>query len=118
MTRAAKAAAQTPQARLASVIKSSRDIMRKDAGLNGDLDRLPQLSWLLFLKAFDDLEQNRMIVDPGYRPALPEELRAVGLARLVNPSASLAELASLTDPPLAKSTVHRRLARLRSLLDG
>ena len=75
MTRAAKAAAQTPQARLASVIKSSRDIMRKDAGLNGDLDRLPQLSWLLFLKAFDDLEQNRMIVDPGYRPALPEELR-------------------------------------------
>ena len=75
MTRAAKAAVQTPQARLASVIKTSRDIMRKDAGLNGDLDRLPQLSWLLFLKAFDDLEQNRMIVDPGYRPALPEELR-------------------------------------------
>ena len=67
MTRAAKAAVQTPQARLASVIKTSRDIMRKDAGLNGDLDRLPQLSWLLFLKAFDDLEQNRMIVDPGYQ---------------------------------------------------
>ena len=75
MTPAAKAAVQTPQARLASVIKSSRDIMRKDAGLNGDLDRLPQLSWLLFLKAFDDLEQNRMIVDPGYQPALPEALR-------------------------------------------
>jgi type I restriction enzyme M protein len=75
VTRAAKAAAQTPQARLASVIKSSRDIMRKDAGLNGDLDRLPQLSWLLFLKAFDDLEHNRMIVDPAYRPALPEALR-------------------------------------------
>ncbi len=45
MTLAAKAAVQTPQARLASVIKTSRDIMRKDAGLNGDLDRLPQLSW-------------------------------------------------------------------------
>ena len=28
-------------------IKSARDIMRKDAGLNGDLIRLPQLSWLL-----------------------------------------------------------------------
>ena len=75
MSRAAKRVAQTPQARLASVIKTSRDIMRKDAGLNGDLDRLPQLSWLLFLKAFDDLEQNRMIVDAGYRPALPQELR-------------------------------------------
>ena len=33
--------------------------MRKDAGLNGDLDRIPQLAWLLFLKAFDGLEQNR-----------------------------------------------------------
>ena len=64
MSPSAKSDAQTPRARLASVIKTSRDIMRKDAGLNGDLDRLPQLSWLLFLKAFDDLEQNRMIVDP------------------------------------------------------
>jgi hypothetical protein len=32
------------KASLSSLIKSSRDIMRKDAGLNGDLDRLPQLS--------------------------------------------------------------------------
>ena len=41
----------TPAARLSSVIKSSRDIMRKDAGLNGDLDRIPEFSWILFLKA-------------------------------------------------------------------
>jgi type I restriction enzyme M protein len=41
------------------MIKSARDIMRKDAGLNGELDRLPQLSWLLFLKFFDDAEQQR-----------------------------------------------------------
>ncbi len=33
--------------------------MRKDAGLNGDLDRLPQLSWMLFLKCYDDLECRR-----------------------------------------------------------
>ena len=33
--------------------------MRKDAGLNGDLDRLPQLSWVLFLKSYDDLELRR-----------------------------------------------------------
>ncbi len=38
------------KASLSSLIKSARDIMRKDAGLNGDLDRLPQLSWILFLK--------------------------------------------------------------------
>jgi type I restriction enzyme M protein len=49
----------TSRAELSSLIKSARDIMRKDAGLNGDLDRLPQLSWILFLKCFDDLEQRR-----------------------------------------------------------
>ena len=36
----------TPQARLSSAIKSGRDIMRKDAGLSGDLDRVPQLAQL------------------------------------------------------------------------
>lgn len=30
--------------------------MRKDKGLNGDLDRLPTLTWVMFLKFFDDLE--------------------------------------------------------------
>ena len=51
----------TTQARLSAVIKESRNIMRKDAGLNGELDRLPQMAWLLFLKAFDDLEEQRAV---------------------------------------------------------
>jgi hypothetical protein len=68
-------AAAATQARLQAVIKESRKIMRKDAGLNGELDRLPQLAWLLFLKAFDDLEAERTIMDPAYRPALPETYR-------------------------------------------
>jgi len=63
------------QSRLQSAINESRRIMRKDAGLNGDLDRLPQLAWLLFLKAFDDLEDERQILDPNYRPALPDKYR-------------------------------------------
>lgn len=63
------------QARLQAVIKESRNIMRKDAGLNGELDRLPQLSWLLFLKAFDDLEENRIITEDDYAPALEERYR-------------------------------------------
>jgi type I restriction enzyme M protein len=33
-----------------SIVKSVRDIMRTDKGLNGDLDRLPMLAWILFLK--------------------------------------------------------------------
>ncbi len=55
------------------------------------------------------------LVDAVGWDVLPDDLRAVGLARLVNPSASLAELGELVDPPLGKSTVHRRLGRLQEL---
>jgi len=65
----------TPQARLSSAIKTARDIMRKDAGLNGDLDRIPQLAWLLFLKAFDAREQQREVTERDYRPAIEEPHR-------------------------------------------
>lgn len=41
---------------ISSVIKSIQDIMRKDAGVDGDAQRLGQLSWLLFLKIFDAQE--------------------------------------------------------------
>ena len=44
---------------LGSLLKSARDIMRKDKGLNGDLDRLPLLTWIMFLKFLDDLEMQR-----------------------------------------------------------
>lgn len=47
----------TTAERLGSVIKSCRKIMRKDKGLNGDLDRLPMLTWIMFLKFLDDMEQ-------------------------------------------------------------
>jgi type I restriction enzyme M protein len=65
----------TPQAKLSSAIKSARDIMRKDAGLSGDLDRIPQLAWLLFLKAFDALEQRREITERQFRPAIEAPYR-------------------------------------------
>ncbi|MFI5990813.1 class I SAM-dependent DNA methyltransferase [Streptomyces sp. NPDC051362] len=59
------------RAELQSAIKSARDIMRKDAGLNGDLDRLPQLSWILFLRAFDVcVEQERAAENLDYEPAI------------------------------------------------
>jgi type I restriction enzyme M protein len=52
----ANAAPMTTSQMLGSVLKSARDIMRKDKGLNGDLDRLPLLTWVMFLKFLDDLE--------------------------------------------------------------
>ena len=42
----------TTTGKLSAIIKSARDTMRKDKGLNGDLDRLPQLMWIMFLKFF------------------------------------------------------------------
>lgn len=50
---------QTTAQSLGALLKSSRDIMRKDKGLNGDLDRLPMLTWIMFLKFLDDLEVQR-----------------------------------------------------------
>lgn len=47
----------TTAQRLDSIIKSARKIMRKDKGLNGDLDRLPTLTLIMFLKFLDDMER-------------------------------------------------------------
>lgn len=51
--------AQTTAQQLSALIKSTRQILRKDKGLNGDADRLPLLTWVMFLKFLDDLEQGR-----------------------------------------------------------
>lgn len=58
-TKAVKADAQpeTTAQQLGSLIKSARDIMRKDKGLSTDLDRLPLLTWVMFLKFLDDMDQ-------------------------------------------------------------
>src|SRR5476649_1583738 len=49
----------TTNQRLSAVVKACRDIMRKEKGLNGDLDRLPMLTWIMFLKFLDDMEKIR-----------------------------------------------------------
>jgi type I restriction enzyme M protein len=65
---------KTTAQQLGSLIKSARDIMRKDRGLNGDLDRLPMLTWVMFLKFLDDLEQSEEVeaklAGKKYRPAI------------------------------------------------
>ena len=38
---------------IGGVIKSIRDIFRKDAGVSGDAQRIEQLGWMIFLKLFD-----------------------------------------------------------------
>ncbi|QSX39780.1 type I restriction-modification system subunit M [Shewanella cyperi] len=58
---------------ISSVIKSIQDIMRKDAGVDGDAQRLGQLSWLLFLKIFDAQEQELEFEQDDYRLPIPSE---------------------------------------------
>jgi type I restriction enzyme M protein len=64
---------------LGSIIKSCRDIMRKDKGLNGDLDRLPMLTWVMFLKFLDDMERVREeeaeLAGKRFRPGIEKPYR-------------------------------------------
>jgi type I restriction-modification system M subunit len=52
---------------LSTFTKSIQDIMRSDAGINGDAQRIEQLTWLLFLKIYGNKEENWAIVDPAYQ---------------------------------------------------
>jgi type I restriction enzyme M protein len=52
---------------LSTLIKSIQDIMRKDVGVDGDAQRISQMVWLLFLKIFDDKEQEWKITIEGYK---------------------------------------------------
>jgi type I restriction enzyme M protein len=85
---------------LGSLIKSCRDIMRKDKGLSTDIDRLPMLTWLMFLKFLDDLEPLREAeakmagkrfhpsIDPPYRwhdwAAKPDGITGDALISFIN----------------------------------
>ena len=60
---------------LSASIKSIQDTMRKDVGVDGDAQRIGQLVWMLFLKIFDDREQEWELLDDGYRSPLPETYR-------------------------------------------
>jgi Type I restriction-modification system methyltransferase subunit len=55
-------------------VKSIQNIMRKDVGVDGDAQRIGQLTWMLFLKIFDDREMEYEL-DDNYQSPLPEELR-------------------------------------------
>jgi hypothetical protein len=64
---------------LGALLKSARDIMRKDKGLNGDLDRLPMLTWIMLLKYPDDLEIQReggaKLAGKKFKPAIEPPYR-------------------------------------------
>jgi type I restriction enzyme M protein len=64
-----------PSMSISSVIKSIQDIMRQDAGVDGDAQRISQLAWMIFLKLFSDKEQEYELLEDDYESPLPERLR-------------------------------------------
>ena len=56
-------------------IKKIRDIMRMDAGINGDAQRIEQMVWMLFLKVYDAKEDDWELNEDSYVSIIPEELR-------------------------------------------
>src|SRR4051812_30792231 len=77
--RAQDAAPVTTAQRLGALLKGARDTLRKDKGLNGDLDRLPLLTWVMFLKFLDDAERQReeeaALADDRFRPIIEPPYR-------------------------------------------
>ena len=60
---------------ISSVIKSIQDVMRQDSGVDGDAQRISQLTWLLFLKVFDAQEEELELTRDRYQSPIPEPLR-------------------------------------------
>ena len=60
---------------LTGFVKRLRDIMRNDAGINGDAQRIEQIAWMLFLKVYDAKEQDWEWDDEDYKSIIPEECR-------------------------------------------
>lgn len=58
-----------------TMIKKLQDIMRQDAGINGDAQRIEQIVWMLFLKLYDAKESEWEIYDDNYISIIPEEYR-------------------------------------------
>ena len=59
---------------LGNFIKRFRDITRNDAGINGDAQRIEQLTWMLFLKIYDDMEIEKELLaeNETYESIIPE----------------------------------------------
>ncbi len=60
---------------LSNFVKRIRDIMRNDAGINGDAQRIEQIAWMLFLKVYDAKEQDWNMDEDDYQSIIPEDCR-------------------------------------------
>lgn len=60
---------------VSGAVKSIQDIMRKDVGVDGDAQRISQMVWMIFLKIYDDREEELELTQDDYRSPIPEKYR-------------------------------------------
>lgn len=60
---------------LQGLIKTIRNLMRGDRGINGDAQRIEQMGWMLFLKIFDDKDIEREAMSDAYISPIPDRLK-------------------------------------------
>lgn len=60
---------------LNNLVKRLQDVMRNDAGINGDAQRIEQIVWILFLKIYDNKEQEWELINDHYQSIIPPSLR-------------------------------------------
>lgn len=58
-----------------NLVKRIQDIMRNDAGVDGDAQRISQMTWMFFLKVYDAKEEDWEMFDPSYKSLIPEHLK-------------------------------------------
>lgn len=66
---------------VSSAIKSIQDIMRRDVGVDGSAQRISQMVWMIFLKIYDDREEELELIDDDFRSPIPEKYRWRNWAR-------------------------------------
>ena len=60
---------------LSNFVKRIRNIMRNDAGISGDAQRIEQMAWMLFLKVYDEKENDWEMDSDDFKSVIPEECR-------------------------------------------
>ena len=69
---------------LSGFVKRVRDVMRNDAGINGDAQRIEQITWMLFLKVYDAKEEDWEFDDEQFESIIPQKLRWRNWAHVEN----------------------------------
>ncbi|MDR0286773.1 MAG: type I restriction-modification system subunit M N-terminal domain-containing protein, partial [Clostridiales bacterium] len=113
---------------VSNTTRALKDIMRIDAGINGDAQYIEQITWMLFLKAFDYKEQVWELTDDTYELIIPNEYRwnvwaepsegITGDALLSHVDKMFTALRNLDPSADVKNDTKKRKILVRDIMEG